>query len=163
MTNAWNHDTWNFGEDYPTDKMQFNDFNEYQDFTATTDKAGTNVNTILGLAGELGELCAKVVKTIYTDDIPELGEVVGEVVVAGTMAESLKKGTREDHLEGIDFNRLSGREREDLGQEIADVLWYASRLSARLGYSLGDLVRLNVEKLQSRKSRGVLHGKGDKR
>jgi len=132
---------YSFQDDYPVGQMQFEGFNQYQDFTATTDKAGSDLNTILGLGGELGEIMEKVKKiTRDVNDVWPFG------------------------VSEVNFDRdFSADERAELAKEIGDVLWYASRLSDRLGYRLGDIVRLNVEKLTSRKERGVLHGSGDNR
>jgi NTP pyrophosphatase (non-canonical NTP hydrolase) len=127
-------DDWKFGDDFPVDSMSFGDFTTYQQFTATTDKAGTNLNCVLGMMGECGEV-----------------------------AEKLKKLTRTEHLENIPFLDFPEDVRKDLAMEAADILWYASRFVARLGFRLGDVVKMNVDKLSSRKDRGVLHGKGDNR
>jgi NTP pyrophosphatase (non-canonical NTP hydrolase) len=47
--------------------------------------------------------------------------------------------------------------------ELGDVLWYVARLADELGLSLEDVVSLNLEKLNSRRERGVLQGSGDYR
>ena len=47
--------------------------------------------------------------------------------------------------------------------EIGDVLWYASQLASELGLLLEDIAEYNLEKLFSRKNRGVLKGDGDNR
>jgi NTP pyrophosphatase (non-canonical NTP hydrolase) len=152
-----------FQDDYPVDDIDYSGFSQYQDFTATTDKAGTNLNSALGMAGEVGEIFGKVLPLVFTDQVPDVKEVIGDITVAGLLAEKLKKRTRVDHLEAISFDKLNSFERAALANEVADVIWYLARFSARLGEDLGEIMRRNVEKLSSRKTRGVLHGKGDER
>mgnify|MGYP001575017956 CR=1 len=53
--------------------------------------------------------------------------------------------------------------REILKNELGDVLWYVAALSTELGLNLDDIAQTNVDKLQSRKERGVLGGSGDTR
>jgi len=131
---------YSFNDDYDVDGMSFAGFTDYQDFTGTTDKAGTDLNTVLGLLGEGGEIAEKVKK---------LTRSANDTYPHGTDA--------------VKFGSFPSEARAELAKEVGDVLWYASRLAARLGYDLGDIARMNVEKLSSRKVRGVLHGKGDNR
>lgn len=123
-----------FGDAFDVKGMKFNDFDDYQNFAATTDKAGTNLNCLLGLMGEIGEV-----------------------------AEKLKKHTRVHNMESFDLASLPLELREDLAKEVGDILWYLCSFSRRLGYRLGTIALMNVTKLDSRKQRGVLHGKGDNR
>jgi len=51
----------------------------------------------------------------------------------------------------------------DLGAEIGDVLWYCALLAEELNLNLGKIMENNIEKLHSRKTRGVLGGSGDNR
>ena len=51
----------------------------------------------------------------------------------------------------------------DLPNEIGDVLWYCAMLADYLDADLGAIMENNLEKLQSRKKRGVLGGSGDNR
>ena len=53
--------------------------------------------------------------------------------------------------------------RDNMKKELGDVLWYVSQLCTELGMSLEDVMEANIEKLQSRKERNVLHGEGDNR
>ncbi len=53
--------------------------------------------------------------------------------------------------------------RKEMSDEIGDVLWYVSQLSAELGLNLEDVASGNIEKLRSRKNRGKLPGSGDNR
>lgn len=56
-----------------------------------------------------------------------------------------------------------GKSLEGLCSELGDVLWYITRLADELGLNLQDVIDQNVEKLSSRKERGVLGGSGDYR
>lgn len=47
--------------------------------------------------------------------------------------------------------------------ELGDVLWYLARSAHELGYPLNVIAQMNVDKLTSRKERGVLGGSGDNR
>lgn len=80
---------------------------------------------------------------------PALG-MIGE---AGEVSEKVKKWLRGDR----ELNK------EDLVKEIGDVLWYCAALADDLGYTLDDVARMNVEKLVSRRERGVVKGSGDNR
>lgn len=80
---------------------------------------------------------------------PALG-LVGE---AGEISEKVKKYLRGDRE----------LDREGLLKEMGDPLWYLASLADDLGYTLQDVIDANVEKLTSRKERGVLKGSGDDR
>ncbi len=155
--------SYKFQDDYPVEQMNFEGFSQYQDFTATTDKAETNLNAALGMAGEVGEILGKVMPLVFTDQVPDVHEVLGEMTVSGLRCEMLKKRTRVDHLEAISFDRLAPGEKIALANEVADVVWYLARFCGRLGEDFGAVMKRNVDKLSSRKTRGVLHGKGDAR
>ncbi len=53
--------------------------------------------------------------------------------------------------------------REILKQELGDVLWYVAALAGELRLDLDDIAQANIEKLFSRKERGVIQGSGDNR
>ena len=76
---------------------------------------------------------------------------------AGEVAEKVKKLIRDqDSVVTEEF-------KEGVKKELGDVLWYLSTLSHTLGFTLEEVANLNLEKLASRKTRGVLHGNGDHR
>lgn len=63
-----------------------------------------------------------------------------------------------------DANGSPDRERlEAIAAELGDVLWYVARLAKEAGYSLEAIAQHNLDKLASRKERGVLGGSGDNR
>ena len=72
----------------------------------------------------------------------EAGEVLGKV------KKIIRDGT---------FNR------DDIADELGDVLWYAAALARDLNTDLSTIARRNLAKLAGRKERGTLGGSGDKR
>jgi NTP pyrophosphatase (non-canonical NTP hydrolase) len=84
---------------------------------------------------------------------PTLG-LCGE---AGEVAEKVKKLLRDD-AGYIDYDK-----RQEVKKELGDVLWYVSELASEFSLDLEDIAQGNIEKLSSRKERGVLGGSGDNR
>ncbi len=84
---------------------------------------------------------------------PSLG-LSGET---GEVMEKLKKILRDSNYEDKD-KRIN-----DIKKELGDILWYLSQLATELGFSLQEIAEENINKLNSRKDRGVLHGDGDNR
>lgn len=80
--------------------------------------------------------------------------VTGE---SGEIAEKFKKIIRDKN--GV----ISEEDKAELSKEIGDVLWYLSVLAHQLGLSFEDVASDNLEKLKSRKQRGVIGGSGDNR
>ncbi|MBI4101338.1 MAG: nucleoside triphosphate pyrophosphohydrolase family protein [Candidatus Nealsonbacteria bacterium] len=84
---------------------------------------------------------------------PTLG-LAGE---SGEVAEVVKRVIR-------DKNGLADEEtKAALIKELGDVLWYLAQIAAEFGLSFDEIAVTNIEKLRSRKERGMLHGKGDNR
>lgn len=84
---------------------------------------------------------------------PTLG-LVGE---AGEVANEISKLIRDDNY------RLTDERRTKLIKEMGDVLWFAAALATELQVSLDEIAQLNLDKLASRKARGVLSGSGGDR
>jgi NTP pyrophosphatase (non-canonical NTP hydrolase) len=76
---------------------------------------------------------------------------------AGEIAEKVKKIIRDQNGEMTDDDK------EELAKEIGDVLWYLAVFAQQLGFTMEDVAKNNLDKLSSRKARGVLGGSGDNR
>jgi NTP pyrophosphatase (non-canonical NTP hydrolase) len=92
---------------------------------------------------------------IYRDKLiyPTLG-LAGE---AGEIANKVKKVLRDNSGE------LDESVRQNLIDELGDVLWYVAALATDLKTELSEVANRNIEKLNSRKNRGVIGGSGDNR
>ncbi|MAF80117.1 hypothetical protein CL629_03505 [bacterium] len=92
-------------------------------------------------------------------------EVEGKIVYpmlgfageTGEIANKVKKIFRDKH------GKITDETREDLKKELGDALWYLAELATQLDISFDDIAEENIEKLKSRKERGVLKGGGDNR
>lgn len=98
---------------------------------------------------------------------PEQGAVGGLMYAAlglageaGEIANKVKKVFRDGEADSPDKHaaRL-----EELRKELGDVLWYVAAVATELGCDMDAVARGNLQKLQSRKARGVLGGSGDNR
>ncbi len=76
---------------------------------------------------------------------------------AGEVADKIKKVIRDER--GI-FTQAS---KAAIAKELGDCLWYCSMLADELGFSLSDIARINIQKLQERQKNGSIHGSGDDR
>lgn len=84
--------------------------------------------------------------------------VLGLCGETGEVAEKIKKVIRDKNSQFHEFET-----REALIKEMGDVLWYLSALAVELNINLNYVAEINLEKLESRKQRGVLQGSGDNR
>lgn len=93
---------------------------------------------------------------------PQVGDnfvypTLGLVNEAGEVAGKLKKTIRDD--DGI----ITEKKKEEVAQELGDVLWYLAQVATELRLDLDMIATKNIEKLRSRKERGVIGGSGDER
>lgn len=91
----------------------------------------------LNLVGEIGELASKVAKQIRKDK----GFISSNKLYL--------------NIDNTDYN--------DIRKEAGDILWQLSGLCDVMGWSLEDTAQENLNKLASRKQRGVIDGDGDNR
>ena len=92
---------------------------------------------------------------IYNTKFSILYPTLGLAGEAGEVAEKVKKIIRD--------NKNIVDEREDIAKELGDVLWYVAAVARDIGFKLEAIAEMNIEKLESRKERGVIQGNGDNR
>lgn len=94
-----------------------------------------------------------------------LGEEVGEL--QGKFSKAIRKGNIEFNknvLQGKHDNDKNAIEWNDLvKKEIGDCLWGIAGMCEVMGWSLEEVAQMNLDKLASRKQRGVIEGNGDNR
>ena len=76
---------------------------------------------------------------------------------SGEVADKLKKVIRDG--DGV----LTDSIRDAVAKELGDIAWYLAVLAHELGYTLEEIMQMNLDKLASRQQRGALSGNGDNR
>lgn len=72
---------------------------------------------------------------------------------AGEFAEKVKKAWRDNTPLNVD----------EAMKELGDVLWYIDAAAKDMGRTLEEVASMNLDKISSRRARGVLGGSGDNR
>lgn len=80
-----------------------------------------------------------------------LGEEAGEV--QGKFAKAIRD----------DNGKITDERRAAIKKELGDVCQFIAEISTLLGFMLEEVMQGNLDKLVSRKERGVIHGAGDDR
>lgn len=120
-------------------------FNEYQAKASTT---AMYLNKIKELNPDLSENIQSILGLSYASlGLGEAGEVQGKVKkiirdAGGNITDDVKK---------------------EISKELGDILWYISAMCGELGIEMDYVAEQNIEKLFSRKERGVITGSGDNR
>lgn len=94
---------------------------------------------------------------IYPDADVIVYPSLGLVSEAGEVAGKVKKVLRDDN------GMFTPEKREAIAAEVGDCLWYIASLCTDLGIGMEQVAQANLDKLNSRLSRGVLGGSGDER
>ncbi len=107
---------------------------------------------------------AAVGTAMYPEKLLPLGllyVVLGLTGEAGEVANTVKKLLRDTNFSTT--NQISEENLEKIKKELGDVLWYLANTCEELNIQFEDIAVLNLEKLYSRKERGVIQGSGDNR
>lgn len=86
-----------------------------------------------------------------------LEKVLGLAGEAGETADKVKKILRDKN--GV----ISAEDKKAITKELGDVLWYIAAIARYLEVGLSEVAEGNIEKLESRHQRNLLHGEGDER
>lgn len=128
-----------------------NTFNEYQDFTKSLAQYNTYVQAYV-------ETYSPEIKQgfLHEEPMPYMYPVLALAEEAGEVAGKVSKYIRK---RGTDYNAL----RAAVGKELGDVAYALSETARMFGYTLQEIIDMNVDKLTDRADRGVLVGEGDDR
>lgn len=109
---------------------------------------------MFGLVEEVGELAGKVSKGIRKG--------ISSVGLDGEVSAQLED---QDEARANDLYFLDGadEQRSAIKKELGDVMWMVAGLADEFGWSLEDVCRENLRKLEDRQKRGVVDGSGDNR
>ncbi len=120
-------------------------FDEYQKQSSST---AIYLTKVLEKHPNLPDEIKKYMGLAYTaNGLGEVGEVQGKI----------KKILRDNG------GTITNEHKTEIKKEIGDCLWYLAAMCNELEISLQDAAEENLEKLLSRKERGVLTGSGDNR
>lgn len=122
-------------------------FNDYQKFTESL--ASYNEDVALFVGNQEMQLG-------FMYPLLALGEEAGEV--QGKVAKFIRK-SRQIAGDTAAVEQL----RMDVGKELGDLQYQLSETARQFGFSLQEIVDMNVAKLNDRVDRGVLIGEGDNR
>jgi NTP pyrophosphatase (non-canonical NTP hydrolase) len=89
---------------------------------------------------------------IYPASVQVLYPTLGLAGEAGEVANKVKKIVRDGKLD-----------KEAIGSEIGDCLWYIAAICKDLGLKMEDVAQANLDKLRQRQEKGTLSGSGDTR
>jgi NTP pyrophosphatase (non-canonical NTP hydrolase) len=132
------------------------DLGEYQDLASTTDlQKGNQLYHLLGLLSEVGEAL-----DFITAESAELESFLSQAKIVCEKAAGYKRLIR-DQGETEKFFLVATD--ESIYSEIGDLCWYIAALANDYNADLDSIAEQNIKKLEDRKARGVLKGKGDKR
>lgn len=76
---------------------------------------------------------------------------------AGELINKIKKIIRDDN------NQLTAERKEQIKQELGDLMWYIAMICEETGLSLDEVMEANNKKLLGRVERGTIGGDGDNR
>ena len=94
----------------------------------------------------------------YGTITPQLmGQVLGLSDESGEVLGKIKKILRDKA--GV----MTEDDKKEIIKELGDILWYINSVSHLLGSSLEEVAQKNLDKVLSRKQRGMTQGSGDNR
>lgn len=124
------------------------ELNDYQEKAMTTCLPSCHniAYMSMNLSGEVGELLSKLAKAIRKERL---------------FIDTFEREGKRFHKQS--FCDYTDEEKSAIEKECGDVMWQIAGVCSVLGFDLEDVCRHNLEKLQSRKQRGVIDGDGDNR
>ena len=133
-------------------RINFEEYEEQAKKTAIYPNIGKNlIYTVMGLAGEAGELANKMKKLMRDYNVKE-GDTIYDILDK-IQNDSPDKKTRDEGLKILD----------SLPGELGGVVWYTALCSYELGYPFDLIATHNLRELRAREVKDKVHGSGDDR
>lgn len=134
--------------------------NEYQKLASVTANGIENptdrkFNAFLGIVGETGELAQNAYKltTKKSSFHRQYKEFMMSLVNFGDYAEDVKHSLFHKHPSNYRV-RAAQLTKENRKEELGDILWYVTWLCTEFGFTLEEVARHNISKLQKRYPEG---------
>lgn len=99
-------------------------------------------------------------QTVITNKDPLMDKTIWVLGISGEASEIAEKWKK---IVAYEDGEITPAAKAELAKEMGDVLWYLAAFAESLGLSLQDVAEANIEKILSRKQRGVTRGRGDNR
>ena len=99
-------------------------------------------------------------QTVITHIDPLMDKTIWVLGISGESSEIAEKWKK---IVAYENGEITEEKKAELAKEMGDVLWYLAAFAQTLGLSLQDIAEANIEKVLSRKQRGVTRGRGDNR
>ncbi len=91
---------------------------------------------------------------------PLMDKTIWAMGIAGEAGEVIEKWKK---IVAYKSGEISKEDQQEIKKELGDVIWYVALLAHSLGLSMDEVAKLNLNKLEDRKKRGVTKGAGDNR
>jgi NTP pyrophosphatase (non-canonical NTP hydrolase) len=124
--------------------------NEYQDkaMTTCTESSDNDTYALFQLPAEVGELMDKVAKARRKEIITFVGDIMYPY-----------KNGIQDGVHTLEYEEF----KEGMFKELGDIMWSCAQIAKRMGWTLEEVCKGNLDKLADRAKRGVIVGNGDNR
>ncbi len=99
-------------------------------------------------------------QSVITHKDPLMNKTIWVLGISGEASEIAEKWKK---IVAYHDGEITAGGKAELAKEMGDVLWYLAAFAESLDLSLQDIAENNIEKVLSRKARGVTKGKGDNR
>lgn len=106
------------------------------------------------------EYQAKAPATAHFSSDPLMEKTVCVLGIGGEAGEVVEKWKK---IVAYKAGEISDEDKQELGKELGDVLWYMAMFAESLDLKLSDIAEQNLAKLASRERRNVIEGAGDNR
>lgn len=99
-------------------------------------------------------------KTVVRHPDPMMDKTIWAMGISGEAGEVIEKWKK---IMAYDKGVLSDEKLTELSKEMGDVIWYIAVFADSLGIKLESIIKQNINKLNSRKNRNKIMGRGDNR